>query len=93
MVKFTIDNCIVTDNPSSINLPYIRKYLLQKGDVIFLNDIAMKMYCSEPIHMLKKFQLGDSELQGMVTECIWSKKKWWQFWKKKKFLGCNVEVL
>ena len=92
MVKFTADNYVVM-NPSSTTLPYTRSYLLQKGDVIFLNDIAMKKLCPDPIHMLKRFPLGDSELQGMVTKCVWSEKKWWQFWKKKKWLGCEVEVL
>ena len=72
--------------------PFVRVAQLHKGDVIFLNNVAIKELCNnEVIHVLKKVPLGG--LQGMVTEIIWSKKKWWQFWKKKKFLGCHVEVL
>ena len=74
-----------------MNEPFARVVQLHKGDVLFLNDIAMKKLCPEPIHMLKRFPLGD--MQGMVTQCIWSQKKWWQFWKKKKWLGCEIEVL
>lgn len=79
---------MVIDEPT-----YARAYSLQKGDVIFLNNTAMKQLCPEPIHILKRFPLGDSSLQGMVTQCVWSEKKWWQFWKKKKWLGCEVEIL
>lgn len=93
MVKVTKNNYIVMNNPCLTQLPYMGAYHLQKGDVIFLDDIAMKELCPEPIHMLKRFSLGNSTLQGMVTKCIWSNKKWWQFWKKKKWLGCDVEVL
>lgn len=72
--------------------PYHRAYELRKGDVIFLNDVAMNELCNnELIYMLKDVPLGN--MRGIVTKCIWSKKKWWQFWKKKKWLGCNVEVL
>lgn len=92
MIRVTKNNYILMDNPCLTQLPYIGAYQLQKGDVIFLNDVAMKEICDEPIHILKRFKLGNSELQGMVTKCIWSKKKWWQFWKKKKWLGCDVEV-
>ena len=84
-MEFKEDIIIITD-------PFYRTVQLHKGDVIFLNDVAMKNICSnELIHVLKIIPLGD--LQGMVTECVWSKKKWWQFWKKKKWLGCYVEVL
>lgn len=72
--------------------PFTRVVQLHKGDVIFLNNIAIKELCNnELIHLLKDVPLGN--MSGIVTEIIWSKKKWWQFWKKKEFLGCNVEVL
>lgn len=76
----------------AIAKPFYRIIQLNKGDVIFLNNTRMKDICGdELIHVLKTIPLGD--LQGIVTECIWSEKKWWQFWKKKEFLGCNVEIL
>ena len=71
--------------------PFTGYYPVCKGDVIFLNDVEMKKLCPEPIHMLKRFPFCES--QGMVTKCVWSEKKWWQFWKKKKWLGCEVEIL
>ena len=84
-MEFKEDKFIMTE-------PFCRVFQLHKGDVFFLNDVAMKNICgNELIHILKIIPLGD--MQGMVTECIWSKKKWWQFWKKKKFLGCHVEIL
>jgi len=79
------ENYLITDEP------FARAVQLHKGDVIFLNNIAIKELCNnELIHLLKDVPLGD--MHGIVTEIVWSKKKWWQFWKKKKFLGCHVEV-
>ena len=84
-MEFKEDIIIMTE-------PFYRTAKLQKGDVVFLNDVAMKNICGdELIHVLKTIPLGN--LQGMITECVWSKKKWWQFWKRKKWLGCYVEVL
>lgn len=93
MAEFNIEDYRILDNPGMLP-PYVRAYRIRKGDVLFLNDIAMKELCPEPIHMLKKFPLDrDGYVYGMVTKCVWSKKKWWQFWKKKKWLGCEVEIL
>ena len=71
----------------------VRALELHKGDEVFLDEEMIKKLCPEPIHMLKKFQLKDSEFQGMITKCVWTEKKWWQFWKKKKWIGCYVEIL
>lgn len=80
------------ENYLLLDEPFVRTVELHKGDVIFLNNTAIKELCNhELIHLLKEVPLGN--MYGMVTKIIWSKKKWWKFWKKKKFLGCNVEVL
>ena len=93
MAEFNIENYRILED-TGILPPNVRAYRVRKGDVLFFDDIAMKKLCPEPIHMLKRFPLdGDGYLHGMVTKCVWSEKKWWQFWKKKKWLGCHVEVL
>ena len=89
MPKFTTDNYMVIDDPT---YDRVWKWKLQHGDVIYLDKYAMEQLCTKPIHILKRFKLGDSELQGMVVKCVWSEKKWWQFWKQKKWLGCHVEI-
>lgn len=81
------EDILILDKPL-----FIRAVQLHKGDVIFLNNAAIKELCNnKSIYLLKKVPLGN--MQGMVTEIIWSKKKWWQFWKKKKVLGYHIEVL
>lgn len=73
--------------------PFMRAYQLNKGDVIYLNDVAAYEVYRTNVIYLKQCISFENNIQVMVTEIEWSKKKWWQFWKKKKFLGCYVEVI
>ena len=69
-----INSVAVTDNCG------IRLYLLGRGDVFTLNDVAIKQTFNMAI---KKIKLGKKiNSRFICTEKI-KRKHWWQFWKPK----------
>lgn len=69
-----------------------RPYQLNPGDVMFVSDQHMKELGMTKYFMCDKVVLA-GRVVGIITKVCWSEKKWWQFWKKKVCLGCNVEIL
>lgn len=56
---------------------------LSSGDVLFISDTDCV------------FKLGDryKDFPATVSEICYAPKKWWQFWKPKKQIGCIIRWL
>ena len=68
-------------------IPTSRLYQLKPGDEFVVKHQDEK-------EMLKIIDLIRKDFDRlMIMEILYSTKKWWQFWKKRKIIGCRVRVL
>lgn len=71
---------------------YTRTYQLNRGDVFYLNDVAVEQAFNMPI---KKVKLGTELPYGVICLEKVKRRHWWQFWKKKytgaKFMYVETE--
>ena len=56
-----------------------RLYRVARGDRIFL-------YSDEEVKVSETYK----NYPAIVTKIVYSPKKWWQFWKKKKQVGFQI---
>lgn len=69
-----------------------RAVSLNKGDSFSLDYIAMQNMKIDTLSLGETFPMTDA-LHGKIISINKTKKKWWQFWKKRTVTGCLVEVV
>ena len=69
-----------------------RAVSLNKGDRFSLDYIAMQNMKIETLSLGETFPITDA-LHGKIVSINMTKKRWWQFWKKRTVAGCLVEVV
>lgn len=69
----------------------LRVFKLNVGDVFFIDKDTLIELCGGPVSVGIRLALGSVE--GIAASVKYTKRKWYQFWKRKKIAGYLVEIV